>query len=419
MFQSLKSHLYTLLRQSEKYTKTDMVYLAKNSFWTNANTIVTSILAFILSILFAQFVSKDTYGTYQFLLSLGSIIGGLTLMGMNNAVAQAVARGYEGTFKKAIYEQLKFAYIPFTVGILGAIYYFIFENITLSASLLIIAILLPLSNVFNTWSAYLTGKSEFRHQFLYSQLFNIIYYGGLFLLIVTNPDTLPLVSLTYILMVIGNICAYTLVTRTHKPRDISDDEAIDYGKKLSLSNILPMIVLNIDNLIIFHFLGPTQLAVYAFASNIPERLGGIIKQISTIALPKLAKKNESELSRTIPQKTKQLFFISLISGVAYVIIAPFIFNIFFPAYTNSVIYSQVYTLVIILSITTSLPLTAIFATRSSYIYSLNISHPIYSTVLILAGVYYFGLWGALIGKIISGIILLVQTHTHVSTDTQE
>ena len=96
------------LRFLERYTKTDMVYLAKNSFWMNSNTVITSGFSFILSIAFAHLVSKETYGVYQFLISISSIIGGLTLIGMNSAVTQAVARGFEGVLRESVKVQLKF-----------------------------------------------------------------------------------------------------------------------------------------------------------------------------------------------------------------------------------------------------------------------------------------------------------------------
>ena len=33
MINKIKNRIYNILRQSEKYTQTDMVYLAKGGFW--------------------------------------------------------------------------------------------------------------------------------------------------------------------------------------------------------------------------------------------------------------------------------------------------------------------------------------------------------------------------------------------------
>lgn len=414
MIKSLKNKIYQLLRWSEQYTKTDMVYLASSSFWMNANTIIINLFAFVLSIMFARFVSKEVYGTYQFIVSIGSIIGSVTLTGMSSAITQAVARGFEGTLKKSIKEQLRFAIIPFALGLAGSLYYLFSKNSTISLSLIAIAILLPLSNTFSVWGAYLQGKKDFKNIFLFNQILNISYYGGLITLIILLPLTIPLVITNFLLNTLSHGLIYFLILKKYKPNNQTDENALDYGKKLSLSNILPMIALNIDNLMIFHFLGAAQLAIYAFASTIPERLGGLLRPISTAAFPKMSGKTTAEIVQLIPKKTTQLFLISLAGGLLYVLLAPLIFHLILPNYTSSIIYSQIYTISVIIYITASFPFTALFATLSKHVFTINLSYPIYSIVFICLGAYLFGVWGVIIGKILSNILLFAQTKYYTS-----
>ncbi len=408
MIKKIKNRLYDILRWSEKYTKTDMVYLASGGFWVNLNTIISNIFALMLSLAFARFVSKDTYGTYQFLISLSSIIGGFTLMGMNNAVTQAVARGFEGTFQASIKEQIRFSLIPFIVGLCISLYYFLAGNNTISISILIIAILLPITNTLNTWTAFLNGKKDFKNIFLFSQIINILYYAGLTSIIFIKPQVLPFILISFLLNTLANILIYRLILSKYQPNNKNDAEAIKFGKKLSISNILPTIATNIDNLVIFHFLGAAQLAVYVFASSIPERLGSLLRPISNVAFPKMSTKKPEEIASIIPKKTLQLFLLSLTGGAIYVIFAPLIFKILFPTYTSSIVYSQVYTFATILHITTSFPLTALYATLSKKIYNINLSYPIYNIIFIYSGAYFFGIWGVIFAKIASNTILLAQ-----------
>lgn len=406
---SLKNNGLKSLRWLERYTKTDMVYLAKGSFWINSNTVIVSLFSFLLSISFARYVSKDTYGMYQFLISIASILGGLTLTGMNTAVTQAVARGFEGVFKKSVKTQMRFGIISFTAGILTSLYYFINDNLTLSISIAIISATLPFINSLNTWSAYLSGKKEFKNYFIFGQIVNFIYYTSLIGTIFIFPNVVALILVGFTLNALANLITYNLVIKKYKPNDNSEDEAISYGKKLSLSSILPTLGLHIDNIIVFHFLGPTQLALYAFASNIPERLSSLLKPISSIAFPKLATKSQNEVSAILPKKTLQFFIFSLLAGIVYLFIAPFIFKIFFPQYIPSIIYSQVYAIAIVLSLTASLPTTSLYATRSNSIYLLNIIHPIFSIGAIFIGTFYFGIWGTIGSKIISSAFLLISS----------
>src|SRR5690606_7328003 len=97
----VKTRLYKLLRWSERYTKTDMVYLARGGTWLTLGTIAATALAFISALVFANFLPKDVYGTYSFVLSMAAILAIPTLHGMMTATARAVARGYDGTATKA------------------------------------------------------------------------------------------------------------------------------------------------------------------------------------------------------------------------------------------------------------------------------------------------------------------------------
>ena len=116
---------------------------------------------------------------YQFLISISSILGAMTLTGMNAAVIQAVARGFEGVFKKSVETQIKFGIIPFVAGVIASLYYLLNGNHVLSVSILIMAIFLPFANALNTWGSFLSGKKDFKNSFVYSQIINIIYYAGM------------------------------------------------------------------------------------------------------------------------------------------------------------------------------------------------------------------------------------------------
>ena len=401
-----KNKFISLLHWSEKYTKTDMVYLTKNSFWINANTVITSIFAFAISIAFARLLPKDIYGTYQFVISISAIIGSFTLTGMNTAVTQAVARGFEKVFPESVRTQIKFGMIPAILGLGFSLYYILNQNSVLSISLIAVAILLPIANALNTWGAFLSGKKEFKDYFKYSQIINIIYYGGTTLVILFLPKALFLILANFILNTIANFVVYKLIIKKHKPNDNNEEEALSFGKKFSLSNILPMIALNIDNIVIFHFLGATNLAIYAFASNIPDRLGGLLRPISMVAFPKLAEQEPSDIKANIFKKTSLLFVISLAAGLFYILIAPFIFKTFFPFYIESVKYSQLYSLAIILGVTSGLPMIAMYARRINKVHILNISYPIISIAMLCFGGYLWGIIGVIFAKIASNLLLL-------------
>ena len=61
----LKQRIYKGLKWSQKYTQTDMVYLAKGGFWLGMGQIITGLASFLLTLAFANLVPKETFGTYK------------------------------------------------------------------------------------------------------------------------------------------------------------------------------------------------------------------------------------------------------------------------------------------------------------------------------------------------------------------
>src|SRR5690606_14131318 len=63
------------LRQSEKYTKVDMVYLASGNFWLTTNRVVGIGTGFMLTLAFANLLPPEIFGQYKYILALAGIIG--------------------------------------------------------------------------------------------------------------------------------------------------------------------------------------------------------------------------------------------------------------------------------------------------------------------------------------------------------
>jgi O-antigen/teichoic acid export membrane protein len=157
----LRNRIYSLLRTSEKYTKTDMVYLAKGGFWLGFGQVGISFIAFILSITFARYVSKEVYGTYRFLLSLFWTLTAFSFTGLSAAVVRAIAQGKEGayrqSFKYSIIGSAPMSAIAFGI----AYYHFYHTNSTLGLGALAIAILGPLFQLAYLYGSFLEGKKDF------------------------------------------------------------------------------------------------------------------------------------------------------------------------------------------------------------------------------------------------------------------
>jgi O-antigen/teichoic acid export membrane protein len=399
-----QGRLVAFLRWTERFTKTDMVYLAESALWTNLSVGATSLLAFVISIAFANLVPKEQFGIYQYLLSLATIIGALTMTGMNSAVTQAVARGYDGVLESSVRLQLKLAAIPFIAGALMAGYYALNGNILIAIGVLLVAMLTPVANAFNTYAAYLNGKHDFRGIFFGATLTNALYYGSILLAIIIEPNAFALITVN--LCVNTGIAAwlYFRTLRLYQPGDTDDPTALSYGTHLSLMNMLDIFVTQADAVLIFHFLGAVPLAIYNFACAIPERIGGLFKFLVYAGPPKFAQSTPRELAPLLIGKTIRAMLAGLLVALLYIAFAPLLFHLLFPKYLDSLPYTQVYALIIVLT-AGSMPITALISQRlKTELYIFKIVGPLLHFVLQVSFLITWGLMGILVARLLSNLI---------------
>jgi len=399
-----KKRFISFLRFTERYTKTDMVYLATSGFWVNVSSITITLFSLALYIVFARFLPKEVYGTYQYLLSLSAIIGTFTLSGMNTAVARAVARGHEGTYRASIAMQLKWALIPCIGALIGALYYAIQGNMLLAIGLFLIGVATPFVTAFNTYGAFLTGKKDFRRLFLYNFSLNVPYYGGLILAAFYFKSALVLLAVNLAVNAIVLALLYRQTLRTFKPNDEVDAETFSYGKHLSAMGIFSALIGQIDNVLVFHYLGAVDLAIYSLATAIPDRIAGFSRFFSLTSAPKFANKSEEEIRSSIGPKLLKLTFVALIGAFLYMFVAPFLFTFFFPQYVTSIPFSMLYAFGMV-GTAGGVALSALSSQqRTKDLYVFNIVTPIIQLSLQLGGVLLYGLWGLVFGKTLSTLL---------------
>lgn len=407
LMKKIKKNINNIIKWSEKYTGTDMLYIAKSGYWLNLNFIFTSILSFIFSIFLANFLSKETFGLYQFIISSFTIIGTFTLSGMNAVIIKNTALGFEGVLRKSITPQIKTNLIAFFISIFISIWYLKNNNLDLSVSFLIISVALPIISTFNSYNPFLIGKKLFKKYFIFNSILNLLYYGSMVLIIYIKSELIWLVLINY---GVNSIVIYFLFKKTEKEVENKEykKDFIEIAKHQSISNILPSILLTLDSILIYKILGPSSLAIYSIISILPTKLIAFLRTIITAASPKLAKHTEETIKISILSKTIKILMLGLIFGVFYIIIAEPIFKIFFPGYIENIKLSYLFVLPATLSLAASFSTTSFIltqGTRSIYLY--NFIYPIISILLLIIGGLYFGLMGIIYARSLGYLITII------------
>ena len=401
MIRRTQDLVHRLLRRSERYLKTDMVYLTSGGFWLFFGQAVSTVAALGLAVAFANLIEPEKYGNYRYVLAMASIIGAFTLTGLTTAVTRATARGHEGTLRYAFRLSLVWSVGMVFIAALGSGYYFLNGNDFLGYSLLIVGATSPLIASASLYRPFLMGRKNFRSASMFgviqSTLPTLSVLAGIFL----GAPLLVLVALYF------GVNAFVFFFLYRHAVSLAQNNEVDpitnfLGKHLSLMGIVSTIGTRLDSILVFQLLGGAELAVYSLAIAMPDTIRGSMKNIDTLAMPKFARKTKEELKRAVWTKTLPIFLITLLIAIIYILSAPFIFEFLFPKYLNAVPFTQVYAAIIPLS----------FALASAYFdsqaavkerYILNISNTIFKIVTIALGIYFFGLWGGILAGVAARI----------------
>lgn len=407
---SLKDHLYQFLRVTERYIKTDMVYLAQGSFWLFMGQVAISLGAFLLAVAFANLMPPEVYGSYRYILSVAGFVSIATLPGMRAAVVRATAQG-RGS---AIYAATRARLMASFIGALGTLvlagyYGFVGENVTLAAAFCIVALTLPLFEVFDLYGSYLNGIKRFdvqaRYAFVTQTLSVSVLIATVFLtdnlLLLLLAYFLPLAAIRYLLF--KRTCR--TIPHTHEPAT----ETLTYGWHQTIMAALGIAALSIDKLLLWHALGPAELAIYLFAIALPEHLKGPLKSVGDLALPQFARRSGDELRVSMPVFWRKMALYCagvLALSLLYIVAAPYLYQVFFPAYDASVLYSQIFAIslcTVVSTVPVSL-LTAQHKLREQY--SLSIIQPLIQIVLFVILIPPYGIMGAIIAWVATRFLML-------------
>ena len=402
--ENLHNIVYQWLRRSESFFKTDMVYVASGGFWLTLGYIISSLTGLALSIGFANLVSKEVFGHYKFILSLISFIGAFSLVGMGAAVTQAVSRGFEGALSYGIRTSLKWGILPTVISSVGSVYYFINGNTSLAISLFVAGILSTFISAITLYGSFISGKKDFKTNTLYSIIRSIITVGFMLLIMVIFKNEVLIVIAYFASIALSALYFHWKTIKKYQPNNKIDPDTSSYSKHLSAMNVIGTMAEYLDKILIFHFFGAAQLAIYSFAIAIPTQLRSYNKVLGTMVFPKASNTPISVLQQILPRKAAVMFAVAIVGVVAYFFLAPYIYEIFFPQYLESVKFSQIYglTFLVIPAMFFNQALLAHMRKRELYITKVGV--PIVKIIMLVILLPIFGIWGAIISLLVTQML---------------
>lgn len=403
-----ESRLGILFAHLERFTRTDLRYLIKGAGWLALAQVVIAVVAFLVTIAFAHFVSKEVYGTYRFLLSLFWTLTAFSLTGLPAVLARAVAKGDDGSYLPAIRISLRFTTPMALISIAISIYYFWNGNAVLSLGCLVIAVIGPLMQSSYLYGSYLEGKKAFKDNALFGILLNIVpallLLGSMYF--VKNPVVFLAINLGGSVLT-ASALSYVSYLRHRPSRPGITKDFLNLSGHFSAMNILFTLSQQIDRLLVYHYIGAAQLAIYSFAIAIPDQLKTVFGTVATLAMPKFVNRPIAEIRKTLWYRLAGFTGLTALAAVFYICIAPAFFHFVFPTYPEAIAYSQLYALALI-PVGSMIPLTILeahAAKKALYIY--NVLGPLLQIILLFIGILTFGLLGVVVARIVGRTINLL------------
>lgn len=405
----MKESIVRVLRWSEQYTKTDMVYFVKNSGWVFFGQLATSLSAFFIMVALANLVDKGEYGEYRFIIAIVLILAIFTLPGMNTALVQSTARGFEGQLAHIVYTRIRWGALATMVAGAISAYYFLQGNQGLGASLAIVALFIPFYGAYFSYFFYLHGKQLFNEaaiiQAAAQMVFMIIMIATAFL----TPTATSLIASYMFATIAIQYAGYQYTKNKHtasitnQDTDQQDQEAVNYGKYLTLWNVTPnAIATQVGIITIWYFLGAVEAAIYAIAMMIPmecNRFGAILNQV---AMPKLSRQKID--IRALFGKILKLEIVLVSIWIAYALSASYIFTIFFPKYPEAVHLSIIAMLMVLLVPRLILKGLLNAKKMKSAIQKVSLTIPTLHIILTISFIPAWGVTGAVAATIVAWLI---------------
>ncbi len=398
---------------SEKF-KLDLNYFISGSFWLTLKQIIVISTGFLISVLLANYLSKETFGQYSFITSILSVATIFGLPGLSQYVIKNLSQNKDGIYFDSLKEVFKWSFLGSLLLFSVAIYGEMNGNNYGSKIFLLLGIIFPIYSISNYCLVFFTGKKNFEIVSKISIFQSLLLTIGLSFGIINNYSLFWLIVLTIIPNLLLNYFTLIFVKKYLKNKKSSIKE-IKEGKKFSISQGFSMIGLKVDSLIIAFLLGFEELAIFTIITLLPNQLKTLTNIFTPLILPKITS-NKKTKKININQYFKYLLYLSIVLIIFYSIFAYPIFKIFYPKYLDYILLSIIFNLSFITFPSFILSNYLIKMKKTNFL----IKKDVYSTIFLIfcstIFIYILGLLGAIIARILYrtfnfGIILYYYNKT--------
>lgn len=335
----MKERAIRLLRWSERYTKTDMVYFAGNGTRVLFGQLTVGLTAFITTVVLAHILNQETFGQYRFITAVIPIIGLLALSSLGGALARTVTRSHAVLWGQLLRVKLLFGLGAAASATLIAGWYWTQGNLLLAQLYGIVAFAIPSYDLFLLYNDYLQGAKQFKYASLYVGITRIVQATLVIGVALITHNILLILIAFFLGLLMPQYIFYRRTRKRHMHSAQHPPEAglTTYALHLSLLQAVVVLTASIDKIATWHYLGAQQFAIYSVALALPLNILLLFNFIPQIYFPHI-----STMTLDVPTRKRVLGHITLmlmlltLVGTLYALVAPILLPLLFRQYVASV-----------------------------------------------------------------------------------
>jgi O-antigen/teichoic acid export membrane protein len=326
---------------------------------------------------------------------------------MSVAVVQAVAKGYEGTYFKALKEVFKWSWLGGLLLLGFSIYEYFCGRSGIMLIFLILSSIFPFYAISGFYPNLLNGKKRFDILAKLSLFFNVISTILIVVVIFFTKSVFGIVVITVLVQILINGYFSLFYAKKFVKNNEIDEHSIEFGKDISYSQAFSSIANNFDGLIIAYFLGFSDLAIFKIVTLLPNQIKVFANAFTPMLLPKIASKDMGK--KDLMKHFKKFLLVVVFLILIYWVVAPFIFKWFYPQYHDYVWLSMLYHLSFIVMLYI-LPFNYLIKEKKGDLINKFYNYSAILLILLsLIGIYFYGLLGAIIARVIYRLFVMTIT----------
>jgi O-antigen/teichoic acid export membrane protein len=304
--------------------------------------IIEKFSGLVLVVLLFRLLDKEQVAEYGYILTIVAVCAIFGIQEFQNTISQSVARGFPGTYRRAVPLAFSSSLLG-TVVLAGFAGWFLWSgNLELGDGFVIAAAVFPFFQGLNQWKGVYLGEKDFT-RFAKVEATNAITKAALIVaaLFAFPGSIVAPVLVFFAIPAIQNIWQTRLCHGRIKASALDEHGAINYGFRANLYSAIGIVSNHLEKILIFALLSPAHLAIYMAAEKFAELLQSLVQDFAAVLGPRFS---------TIKKYTKQLderlklFSVAIgavIAAFAIFVLPGLLVLIFGSAYQESVIYAQI------------------------------------------------------------------------------